>query len=75
MVDESSVHFSDFADVTHSFVDGYTRIVRLGVPEQVVGLAMLGATINLYNLFEMNEELPAILRSLADRIEAGDPTH
>lgn len=69
MIDESSLHFSDFADVADSFVKSYARMVGLGASERAIGLAMLGATVNMYSLFGMEEELPDILRMMADKLE------
>jgi hypothetical protein len=73
--DKSAFHFSDFVEVTESLLDGYARFSKLGLPDQTIALAMLGATINLYGLFGMRGDLPAIFRSLADRIEAEEQPH
>lgn len=61
--------FSDFREISDAMMSGYARFVRLGVPGHTIGLAMLGATINLYDLFEMRSDLPELLRSIAARIE------
>jgi len=66
---------SDFADVSASMMEGYARFVRIGLPGQTVALAMLGATINLYEMFGMRSDLPEILRVLASRIEAEEATN
>ena len=50
-------------------MEGYARFVRLGLPGQTIGLAMLGATINLFDLFDMGADLPHLLRGLADKLE------
>ena len=73
--DEDSFLIRDFEEVATSFVDGYSRFVKLGVPGSTIGLAMLGATINLYSMFGMREELPSLFRSLADRMENDEPIH
>jgi len=65
----SSLHFSDFSEISETMMSGYARFVKLGVPGQTVALAMLGATVNLYRMFEMDDELPDLLRGLASRIE------
>lgn len=73
--DETALQFSDFAEVTDSFMEGYARFARLGLPNQAIALAMLGATINLYDMFGMRDDLPNLFRTLADRIEDDNPTH
>jgi hypothetical protein len=75
LLDESTPNFGDFAEVTDLFMEGYARFSKLGWPDQTIALAMLGATINLYDLFGMRGELPGILRNLADRIEAEERKH
>lgn len=64
-----SMHFRDLVEVSDSLMAGYARFVRQGLPGEMVGVAMLGATINFYDIFEMRSKLPHLLRSLADRIE------
>lgn len=73
--DEESFLIRDFEEVADSFVEGYSRFVQLGVPGSTIGLAMLGATINLYSMFGMREELPNLFRSLADKMENDEPIH
>lgn len=72
---EDSFLIRDFEEVAESFVAGYGRFVRSGVPSSTIGLAMLGATVNLYAMFDMEDELPDILRTLADRMEEKSPPH
>ncbi|MFC0588221.1 hypothetical protein ACFFF7_02215 [Novosphingobium aquiterrae] len=70
MLDQnSSLHFADFSEISETMMNGYARFVRLGMPGHTVALAMLGATVNLYRMFELDEELPDLLRGLATRIE------
>ncbi|MBC2665228.1 hypothetical protein H7F51_06835 [Novosphingobium flavum] len=68
----SSVALSDFTEVSAAMLEGYAKFVRVGLPGQTVALAMLGATINLYEMFGMRGDLPEILRAMASRIEAED---
>jgi hypothetical protein len=75
LLDESTPHFSDFVEVTDLFMEGYARLSKLGMSDQTIALAMLGATANLYTLFGMRSELPGVLRSLANRIEAEEQKH
>ncbi|WP_296676794.1 hypothetical protein [Novosphingobium sp.] len=65
----SSPHFADFSEISETMVNGYARLVRLGMPGHTVALAMLGATVNLYRMFGLDEELPELLRGLATSIE------
>ena len=73
--DEDSYLIRDFEEVAKNFVEGYSRFVSLGIPGSTIGLAMLGATINLYSMFGMRDELPNLFRSLADKLENDEPFH
>lgn len=73
--DESSLHFSDFIEVSESFIKGYSRFEKLGMPGKTVCLAMLGATLNMFNMLGMADELPHLLRHLADEIEDEGTVH
>lgn len=75
LLDESALHFSDFSEVADSFMEGYARLSKLGLPDETIALAMLGATVNLYDLFGIRGDLPGVLRSLADRLEAEEQRH
>ena len=67
---EDSFLLRDFEEVAQSFVSGYGRFVRSGVPSSTIG-----ATLNLYAMFDMEDELPDLLRSLADKMENKDAPH
>ena len=71
--EQSTVHFSDYAGVMQSMLDGYAELVRKGKPDQTIALAMMGATLNFYEMFGLSSHLPHLLRSLADRIEDDCP--
>ena len=64
-----SIHFSEFSEISEAMMEGYACLVREGRPSQTIALAMLGATLNLYDIFGLKSELPELLRSLADKIE------
>jgi hypothetical protein len=66
------MHFRDLIEVSDALLAGYLRFVRQGMPREMVGLAMLGAAINLYEIFDMRANLPQLLRSMANRIEQTD---
>lgn len=68
-------HFSDFTTVSESMMDGYAQFISLGLPRHTIALAMLGGAVNLYQLFDMRGELPALLRSIADLIESETEPH
>jgi hypothetical protein len=68
-VDQDSPHFREFQQVSEDFLRGYRRFVDLGFPSEAIGLAMLGATINMYTMLEIHEQLPDLFRKLADKIE------
>ena len=75
LVDQNSPHFREFQQVSEDFLRGYKRFVDLGFPSEAIGLAMLGATINMYTMLEMHKELPELFRQLADRIEIDAKPH
>ena len=64
--------WTSFQSVSANFLDGYARLVTVGFRPDAIGLAMLGATVNLYDMFEMSEALPSTLRTMAERIELRD---
>lgn len=75
LVDRDSPHFREFQEVSENFVRGYKRFVELGFPSETIGLAMLGATINMYTMLEIREQLPDLLRKVAQRIETEERLH
>lgn len=75
LVDSDSPHFREFQEVSGNFMRGYKRFIDLGFPSETIGLAMLGAAINMYNMLEIRRELPDLLRKLADKIEAEERLH
>lgn len=75
MNDENAHQLSEFVEVSESFTEGYARFIRLGLPRQTIGLAMLNATVNLYHVFEMQQDLPDLFRLLADKIEHENQAH
>jgi hypothetical protein len=60
-----------FEGVSRDFLRGYRRLVEDGMLPVTVASAMLGATINLYEMFGMEADLPGMLRTMADRLEHG----
>lgn len=71
LMDRGALHFSEFARVSEGMMDGYAHFVRLGMPGNTVALAMLGAALNLYEMFGLRSMLPDLLRNVADRLESG----
>lgn len=69
LADQCSADFLDFAEVAQAFTDGYVRLISNGSPASEIALAMLRATLNVYEMFGLRTELPALFRSLADQIE------
>ena len=64
-----AIHFSELSEISDAMLEGYACLVRDGRPGHTVAIAMLGATLNLYELFGLRSELPDLLRGLADKIE------
>jgi len=58
-----------FENVSRSFIDGYAQLVKTGFRPDTIGLAMLSATVNIYDMFEMRGVLPSALRNLAEKLE------
>lgn len=52
-------------------LESYRMLVVEGFPPGTIAFAMLGATVNLYEMFGMTNSLPDTLRAIADRIESG----
>lgn len=75
LVDRNSPHFHEFQEVSENFMRGYKRFIDLGFPSETIGLAMLGATINMYSLLEIRKELPDLLHKLAEKIEHEERLH
>jgi hypothetical protein len=67
--EDAPFHFAEFEDVSRSMLNGYARLTQLGLPGETVAHAMLGATVNLYQMFDMHDDLPELLRALALRLE------
>lgn len=63
--------FRDLLEVSDAFASGYMKLVRGGASKRSVGITMLYATVNVFDLINMRAELPAILRRLAREIESG----
>lgn len=75
IVDRNSPHYSEFVEISENFMRGYRLFVDLGFPRETIGRAMLGATINMYTMLDIRQELPALLRKLADSIEQEERLH
>lgn len=73
--EDSPLAISDFVEVSETMMNGYAQFAQQGLPGKMVAFAMLGATINLYRLFGIHDELPTILRGMANRIESGEETN
>lgn len=74
-VDRDSPHFREFQEISENFVRGYKRFAELGFPSETIGLAMLGATVNLYRMLEISHQLPDLLRKVAQRVETEERLH
>lgn len=63
--------YRNFENVSREFLEGYRMLVERGMVPATVAFAMLSATVNLYEMFDMKTQLPGILRATADRLEEG----
>lgn len=65
----AAIHYRELTEVSEALMASYARLIRDGIPCELVAFAMLGATINLYDMFEKRAGLPELLREMAIRIE------
>ena len=70
--DAAAPPFEAFAHVSKRMLDGYSLLVSSGFRPEAIGLAMLGATVNFYDMLGMRDRLPDILRAMADSIDTDD---
>jgi hypothetical protein len=68
-VSTADIDYRDLAPASHELTAIYARMMNTGLPANALALAMLGATVNFYDCFDMSGELPELLRALADRLE------
>ncbi|WP_404477816.1 hypothetical protein [Novosphingobium sp. BL-52-GroH] len=69
----NDIDYREFAPVSRQLLASYARVAELGMPASTVAGAMLGATLNFYELFGMTQELPTLLRAMADMLEFRRP--
>jgi hypothetical protein len=62
--------FPAFVEVSRTFVESYSSLVSAGLPPDAIAQAMMGATVNFYEMFGMSADLPEVLRAVADEIES-----
>ena len=62
-------HYRELGEVSRALATGYAQLAERGIPPEMVTVAMLNATVNVFSMFEKRTELPSILRELADTIE------
>ncbi|MET0179556.1 MAG: hypothetical protein ABW194_03615 [Novosphingobium sp.] len=65
------LHSDEMKDVAGNLLRGYLVLLSHGHHQRTIAHAMLGATLNLYDLLERSSELPELLRAIADRLEYG----
>lgn len=70
-----AVSFTEFAAVSHALFAGYCQLLDKGRTPPGVALAMLGSTVNLYRIFDMESELAPLLRSLAIQFDGQRSVH
>jgi hypothetical protein len=59
----------DLAPVAQQLMSSYARLAEKGLPANAVAAAMVAATLNFYTAFDMSQELPMLLRAMADMME------
>jgi hypothetical protein len=58
-----------FADVSRTLLSSYATLTSNGFSPDTVARAMLGATVNFYEMFGITPDLPDLLRAIAERLE------
>ena len=71
----TEIDFKVFSSVSERFVKEYKQLQRHGMPGQTIAIAMLCATMNMFSLLGNEQDLPQILRELADLLDKERPTH
>lgn len=61
----------DMIDVANDLLRSYLVLIERGHQQAAIAEAMLGATINLFEVLDPGAEIPDVLRALAERIERG----
>jgi hypothetical protein len=59
----------DLAPVAQQLMSSYARLAEKGLPANAVAAMMVAATLNFYSAFDMSQELPMLLRAMADMME------
>lgn len=67
--DAADPFYTSFEEISQDFLHGYRRLAEEGMVPAMIAHAMLGAAINLYEVFGMTRDLPSLLRGVADRLE------
>src|SRR5215207_5211187 len=63
----------DMIDVANELLRSYLVLIQRGHHQRAIAEAMLGATVNLFDVLELGDELPVVLRALAERLECDRP--
>ena len=72
---DSALDINDFLEVSDALLNGYFDLVNKGQSPPTIGLAMLGATVNLYHMFNMEQELVHLLRVVANGLDCKSDVH
>ena len=71
----SELSFSDFVEVSDKLFGGYCDLLEKGGTPPAIAMAMLGTTVNLYRLFEMEGDLAPLLRAIANDLDCPPNVH
>ncbi|MET0251542.1 MAG: hypothetical protein ABW203_05120 [Novosphingobium sp.] len=67
-VERDLVESEEMMLVANDLLRGYLTLTARGYHPRTVAMAMMGATVNLFDALELNGELPGLLRAIADRV-------
>jgi hypothetical protein len=69
--EDDELQSQEMMTVANDLLRGYLALTQRGYHPRTVAMAMMGATINLFDVLDLNRELPSLLRAIADRVEEG----
>ena len=69
--EEDVILADEMGEVANELLRGYLALIERGHHQSTIAEAMLAATVNLFDVLDLNNEVPALLRTIADRLDKG----
>jgi hypothetical protein len=70
-LDGDQLQSEEMMAVANDLLRGYLALTERGYHPRTVAMAMMGATVNLFDVLDLNAELPPLLRAIAERVDEG----